>query len=125
MSKERLKEIKEKYDMWSDDFNLDPQDVEWLIEQTELGISQQEQFHDYQTQNLRLQERVRELEEFKKGAERLYKYAHISAKKSVEEKEKLIEQNKRYRKLLNKVAYEDINFKQTVNIVREYLEGEE
>ena len=38
---------------------------------------------------------------------------------------KLMEQNKRYRELLNKVAYEDIDFKQTVNIVREYLEGEE
>ena len=35
--------------------------------------------------------------------------------------QELEEQNKRYLELLNKVAYEDIDFKQTVNIVREYL----
>lgn len=35
------------------------------------------------------------------------------------------EQNKRYKELLNKVAYEDIDFKQTINLVREYLECEE
>lgn len=60
--KEQLREIERKYDMWADDYNLDPQDVECLIKQAKLGIVQQEQFHDYQTKNLRLQKRVQELE---------------------------------------------------------------
>lgn len=43
--KERLKEIQEKYDMWSNDFNLTPQDIEWLIEQTGRAIKNAEDLH--------------------------------------------------------------------------------
>src|SRR5690625_5289407 len=47
MSKERLKEIQEKYDMWADDFNLDPQDVEWLIKQAERVRELEVWYHSY------------------------------------------------------------------------------
>ena len=30
-----IKEIEQKYDMWADDYNLTPQDIEWLIKQAE------------------------------------------------------------------------------------------
>lgn len=40
------------------------------------------------------------MEEFKVSAEKLYKNYHLSAKKSVEEKETLKEQNKRYQQLI-------------------------
>lgn len=93
MTADKIKEIEQKYDMWADDYNLNPQDVEWLIKQAE---------------------RVRELEVW-------YHSYHKEAKLN----NILKIQNKRYLELLNKVAYEDIDFKQTVNIVREYLEGEE
>lgn len=36
--KERLKEIEQKYDMWSDNYNLNPQDVEFLIKQAKSLI---------------------------------------------------------------------------------------
>src|SRR5699024_1277771 len=49
-----------------------------------------------------LNKRVQELEEFKKKAEELHKYTHINAKKSVEEKERLEQQNKRYREIMEK-----------------------
>lgn len=48
-------------------------------------------------------ERVRELENFKKKAEELYKYTHINAKKSIEEKENLEQENEHYRKALEKI----------------------
>lgn len=65
MSKERLKEIQEKYDMWADDYNLTPQDIEWLIEQTGRAIKNAEDLHvmdlqlaSEQKQNKRYRERI-------------------------------------------------------------------
>ena len=51
-------------------------------------------------------ERAQELENFKKKAEELYKHTHINAKKSVEEKEKLEQENKRFQKLLEAIDTE-------------------
>jgi len=72
MSNERLERIKERVNYHG---HLDD-DIEWLIK------------------------RVEELEDFKRNAEQLYKNYHLSAKKSVVEKEELREQNKRYREAL-------------------------
>lgn len=103
MSKERLKEIQEKYDMWADDYNLDPQDVECLIKQAKLGIVQQEQFHDYQTKNLRLQKRVQELEVWRNEVTQ-----NVVARNA--EYAKCREQNKRYREALEFYANEENYF---------------
>ena len=48
--------------------------------------------------------RVEELEDFKRSAEQLYKNYHLSAKKSLAEKEELKQQNKRYREALEEIA---------------------
>jgi len=53
------------------------------------------------------------------------KHDYEYLKKQAERVQELKIKNKHYQELLNKVAYEDIDFKQTVNMVREYLEGEE
>lgn len=45
-------------------------------------------------------ERVQELEGFKSKVEKLYKYTHLNAKKSIAEKTHLEEQNKRYREAI-------------------------
>jgi|SRR5690625_2536833 len=47
--------------------------------------------------------RVEELEDFKRSAEQLYKNYHLSAKKSLAEKEELKQQNKRYREALEEI----------------------
>src|SRR5690625_1209337 len=51
-------------------------------------------------------ERVQELEKFKRDVEQMYRYIHLNAKKSVEEKENLQKQNKRYREALEFYADE-------------------
>jgi len=38
MSKERLEEIKERFAKYEYDYNLNGEDVEWLIEQAELAL---------------------------------------------------------------------------------------
>ena len=113
MIKERLKEIQEKYDMWVGDYNLTPQDVEWFIEQAERVQELEEDLLELVKQNKELRKSIAfySSESYNAHLERL-----------LDRSEK---QNKRYRELLNKVAYEDINFKQTVNMVREFLEESE
>ena len=78
-------------------------------------------------------ERVQELEEFKLKVEKMYKYIHINAKKSVAEKEKLEQQNKRYREALELIKLKTLDIKenkdtrpfQIYGIASEALEGEE
>ena len=74
MTADKIKEIEQKYDMWADDFNLDPQDVEWLIEQAERVheledelIVQKEYFEELQNNHIRVcnqNKRYREALEF-------------------------------------------------------------
>lgn len=45
-----LKEIQEKYDMWADDFNLEPEDVEWLINQAKRADKNAQDLHDMDLQ---------------------------------------------------------------------------
>lgn len=70
MSKERLERIEHNAERTAlltkppqPLVTISDNDFEWLIKQAELGVSQQEQFHDYQAQNLRLQERLDKLED--------------------------------------------------------------
>lgn len=42
-----IKEIEQKYDMWADDYNLNPQDVEWLIKQAERVRELEVWYHSY------------------------------------------------------------------------------
>lgn len=75
-------------------------------------------------------ERVQELEEFKKSAERLYKNYHLSAKKSIAEKERLKEQNKRYQEEIAILGEVITSAENADELNREYerlmkLEGEE
>src|SRR5690625_3465170 len=89
MSKERLEEIEKSFNFWvneDESIGILPEDIEWIIQQAKLGISQQEQFHDYKTENLSLQKRVQELENHLKLYEFWYRTAY--------------EQNKRYREAL-------------------------
>ena len=109
MTKDKIKGIEQKYDMWADDFNLDSQDVEWLIEQAQ---------------------RVLELE----GKHKEYVSFVESNNHSMDaDLEKLYKQNKRYRDALIYVTkshieqyhdfenmLEDIKF-----VVNKTLEGKE
>ena len=70
MSKERLEEIKNNITSNEvDSVKLHVADFVWLIPQVELGLIQQEQFHDMQKSIMKLQERVHELESFKNSVE--------------------------------------------------------
>ena len=110
MTKDKIKEIEQEYDMWADDYNLDPQDVEFLIKQAKLGIVQQEQFHDYQTQNLRLQKRVQELEVWRNEVTQ-----NVVARNA--EYAKCREQNKRYREAIEGIE----NAWKLTNDYQEYM----
>lgn len=83
MSKERLEELKKK---------TTGKDYLWVIEYAKEQA-----------------ERVKELEDFKRNAEQLYRYYHLSAKKSVTEKEELREQNKRYREAIKEAKEIAVN----------------
>src|SRR5690625_4811120 len=95
------------YTIW----DMGENDLVWLIEQAE---------------------RVQELEEFKLKVEKMYKYIHINAKKSVAEKEKLEQQNKRYREALELIKLKTLDIKenkdtrpfQIYGIASEALEAE-
>lgn len=84
MSKERLEEMNKKV----------------------VGLTDGEDFADLVQMDVDtyawFYERVQELEEFKRKAEELYKNTHLNAKKSIEEKEKLIN---RVRELENKLLH--------------------
>ena len=61
-----LREIEQKYDMWVDDYNLTPQDTEWLIEQAERAQKNAQDLEDMdrqlyseQQQNKRYRERIK------------------------------------------------------------------
>lgn len=60
-------------------------------------------------------ERVQELEKFKQEMEDRYKIWHIGAKKSLAEKEQLLEQNQRYRKALEFYADQTIYKEELIN----------
>ena len=78
-------------------------DFEWLIKQAGLGVSQQEQFHDYQAQNLRLQERLDKLED--KLQELRKRYLTLT-KENNQVNDELIDEfrkNKRYRAALEEI----------------------
>src|SRR5690625_3943939 len=70
-------------------------------------------------------ERVQELEKLIEKADEHAVRNGKEIMKLTDERNRIDFQNKRYRELLNKVAYEDIDFQQTVNIVRKELEGKE
>ena len=94
MSKERLEEIEAKYSTLTvsserDGTEYTEVDVEDLVFMIQNGFKQAE--------------RVQELEDFKRSAEQLYKNYHLSAKRSVAEKEELREQNERYQDMLVKI----------------------
>lgn len=76
MSKERLDLIKRRIRQPVANFLIE--DFEWLLQQVELGIIQQEQFHDMQTKILKLEEQIKrhkkEKYKFMKDKER-YKQA--------------------------------------------------
>lgn len=85
-------------------FTLDADDYDWLIEQAE---------------------RVQELEEFKQAMEDRYKIWHIGAKKSLAEKERLEQQNNRYREALETIEMVT-EFKSEANeIANKALEGDD
>lgn len=46
MTADKIKEIEQKYDMWAVDYNLTPQDIEWLIEQAKLNKGYRRQIGD-------------------------------------------------------------------------------
>jgi len=83
-------------------------------------------------------ERVQELEKFKSMIKTLYKYIHLSAKKSVEENKKLQEENKRLREAIeltsDELSYAKITgnddarhvyIENSIRFLDEALEGEE
>lgn len=101
-----IKEIEQKYDMWTDDFNLDPQDVEWLIEQAERA-------QDYKT---------------------AYEIVDMLARSTIDKANELKQQNKRYREELEELramAIDNIDTEQEISpyllrdICEEILEDEE
>lgn len=47
MAADKIKEIEQKYDMWAEDYNLTPQDVEWLIKQAERVRELEVWYHSY------------------------------------------------------------------------------
>ena|SRR5690625_3820273 len=150
MSKERLERIEHNAERTAlltkppqPLVTISDNDFEWLIKQAGLGVSQQEQFHDYQAQNLRLQERLDKLED--KLQELRKRYLTLT-KENNQVNDELIDEfrkNKRYREALefyakenNHVFWEDIregeNFVQLPisetdkgYIARKALEGEE
>lgn len=98
MIKERLKEIQEKYDMWSNDFNLDPQEIEWLIKQAERVRELEVWYHSYhkeaklnnilKIQNKRYREALEEIMKIQENHEwNLYGIAYGIAEKTLFEVE--------------------------------------
>src|SRR5690625_5033411 len=104
MSKERLEEI----------LKILPYSIRYAGELEELVSFAKEQA-----------ERVQELEKLIEKADEHAVRNGKEIMKLTDERNRIDFQNKRYRELLNKVAYEDIDFQQTVNIVRKELEGKE
>lgn len=145
--KERLEDIKSRYMEHEYDFNLKNVDIKWLIKQAKRAEKNAQDLEDMDKQlaseqkrveklkkdlnalhyvyNLQA-ERVEELEEFKRNAERMYKYYHISAKKSVEEKERYkqaLEEIIRQHELEDEI--DDYDFMWNVKqIARQALKGE-
>lgn len=110
---ERLEEIKENKtylnSLQSRICAVDEADFDWLISTVE------EQ-----------QKEIEESKKFKSEVEKHYKYTHLSAKKSIEEKEKLKKENARLRETLNKISdYDWETHDEVVSMARKALEGEQ
>lgn len=98
MSKNKIKEIEQKYDMWADDYNLNPQDVEWLIKQDERVRELEVWYHSYhkeaklnnilKIQNKRYREALEEIMKIQENHEwNLYGIAYGIAEKTLFEVE--------------------------------------
>src|SRR5690625_2413606 len=84
--------------------------------------------HDARQEVRVIKNKAERVKEMKKLIEKADEHAVRNGKeimKLTDERNRIDFQNKRYRELLNKVAYEDIDFQQTVNIVRKELEAKE
>lgn len=130
MSKERLEEIKSR--VWKDKgtyamgdenqregyiYTLSDYDYKWLIEQAKQVSALETTIDFYQSALRDADRRVQELENFKRESERLYKYAHLNAKVSLEEKRRLEKQNKRYREAIERIE----NTWKLTNDYQEYM----
>ena len=90
-----LREIEQKYDMWVDDYNLTPQDTEWLIEQAERAQKNAQDLEDMDRQLYSEQQQNKRYREALKNIYELAEYDEYdnTLEQIVSEVEKALEES--------------------------------